>query len=120
MVMPMPQSLPRPCAHPGCPGLTRERYCPQHKRQTNQIYDRERGTASQRGYGTRWRRLRQAFLSAHPLCEECQREGRVTPATDVDHRLPKRRGGGDDESNLQALCHAHHSAKTAREDGRWG
>lgn len=116
----MPQSLPHPCAHPGCPGLTRERYCPQHKKEANQVYDRERGTASQRGYGARWRRLRAAFLAAHPLCEECQREGRIAPATDVDHRVPRRRGGTDDESNLQALCHVHHSEKTAREDGRWG
>jgi 5-methylcytosine-specific restriction protein A len=39
------------------------------------------------------------------------------PATDVDHVLRKAAGGADDDSNLQSLCHSHHSAKTAREVG---
>ncbi|MHB0886869.1 MAG: HNH endonuclease [Bacillota bacterium] len=42
------------------------------------------------------------------------------PATDLDHRVSKRKGGTDDPANLQALCHQCHSAKTAREDGRFG
>jgi 5-methylcytosine-specific restriction endonuclease McrA len=39
------------------------------------------------------------------------------PATDVDHVLRKAAGGRDEETNLQSLCHSHHSAKTAREVG---
>jgi hypothetical protein len=31
--------------------------------------------------------------------------------------MRKALGGADDESNLQSLCHSHHSAKTAREVG---
>ena len=54
----------------------------------------------------------------HPLCVECQRKGKLTPATVVDHIIPHR---GDqklfwDRSNWQALCHRHHSMKTRRED----
>lgn len=41
--------------------------------------------------------------------------GYVTPATEVDHILPKRLGGSDDDDNLQALCKHHHSSKTVRE-----
>ncbi|WP_423837057.1 HNH endonuclease [Sutterella wadsworthensis] len=50
------------------------------------------------------------------------KQGRLTLATDVDHIKPHR---GDpillfDEKNLQALCHACHSRKTASEDGGFG
>lgn len=34
---------------------------------------------------TRWRNLRNAYLMEHPLCERCEKEGRITPATDVHH-----------------------------------
>jgi 5-methylcytosine-specific restriction protein A len=59
--------------------------------------------------------IRDAFLKARPFCELCG-----APSTDVDHRVPRRRGGTDHWANLQALCHPHHSAKTAREDGGFG
>jgi 5-methylcytosine-specific restriction protein A len=43
-------------------------------------------------------------------------------ATDVDHIIAHR---GDDRlrldpANLQSFCHAHHSSKTATEDGGFG
>ena len=73
-----------------------------------------RGGADARGYNARWRRERAAFLRCHPLCAECQKEGRLTPATVVDHIIPHR---GDqrlfwDESNWQPLCEYHHNKKT--------
>ena len=49
-------------------------------------------------------------------------QGRAVPATDVDHIRPHK-GNEDlmwDEENLQALCHACHSRKTAAEDGGFG
>jgi len=75
---------------------------------------RYRGSSSQRGYGAAWRKLRHKFLKAHPLCH-C---GQL--ATDVDHILAKAKGGKDEWSNLRALCHRCHSAKTASEDGGFG
>lgn len=45
-------------------------------------------------------------------------QGIVTPATDVDHVTPLRRGGTNDPANLQALCHPCHSRKTCAETFR--
>jgi 5-methylcytosine-specific restriction endonuclease McrA len=39
----------------------------------------------------------------------------ASASEEVDHIVPKKQGGTDDESNLQSLCKPHHSAKTARE-----
>jgi 5-methylcytosine-specific restriction protein A len=83
--------------------------------------DRERPNAAARGYNSKWRRARLAFLAQHPLCLTCQARGRVVPATVVDHVVPHR---GDqrlfwDEANWAAACKSCHDAKTARE-GRWG
>lgn len=112
--------MPHPCAHPGCPNVVREgRYCPEHAGQEQRRYDAERGTAAERGYDARWRRLRMMFLRANPICVECWRHGRVTPATEVHHIVPRSKGGTDDWDNLEALCKECHSRKTAAE-GRWG
>jgi 5-methylcytosine-specific restriction protein A len=83
--------------------------------------DRQRPSAARRGYGPRWRRARAAFLARHPLCAACQAQGRVVPATVVDHVVPHR---GDqklfwDTGNWAPACKPCHDAKTARE-GRWG
>ena len=75
-----------------------------------------RGGADARGYDARWRAARKRFLSRHPLCEECMKENKLTPATVVDHIIPHR---GDkklfwDESNWQSLCKSCHDKKTGR------
>jgi 5-methylcytosine-specific restriction protein A len=89
--------------------------------EVKRTFDRARPSATARGYGARWRRARQAFLTRHPLCVRCEAQGRREPATVVDHAVPHR---GDpllfwDEGNWAALCKRCHDAKTARE-GRWG
>lgn len=119
----MPRRPARPCRALGCPALVDGGgYCPTHKRDEARRYDAERGTAHERGYTARWRRARARYLWEHPLCVECEREGRVEPARDVDHIIPVS-GPNDplfwDESNWQGLCHSHHSTKTAKQDGRW-
>ena len=83
--------------------------------------DRQRPSATARGYGARWRRARQAFLARNPLCSLCEARGRLEPATVVDHREPHRGSAVLfwDEANWAALCKSCHDAKTARE-GRWG
>jgi 5-methylcytosine-specific restriction protein A len=80
----------------------------------------QRATAAKRGYGSHWQRLRITVLNEEPLCRRCEAKGLTVEATDVDHITPRARGGTDDRSNLQALCHECHSAKTAKEDGGFG
>jgi len=61
------------------------------------------------------------FLRAHPLCADPfgvhAERGELVAATEVDHIVSRKRGGADDESNLQALCKSCHSRKTALESG---
>lgn len=79
-----------------------------------------KSTAAERGYDYRWQKYRRIFLRANPLCKMCLDEGKVTPATVVDHINPHR---GDmalfwDASNHQALCMHHHSGAKQRIDNQ--
>jgi len=67
-----------------------------------------------------WRNLRTLVLARDPIC--MWKEGCTAPSTDADHIIPHR---GDyrmfcDLTNLQGLCHEHHSKKTSREDAGFG
>lgn len=78
---------------------------------------------------TAWRNLRARVISAHPLCEECERNGFFHTATEVHHVVPVQRGKSYEEkaelcfdpNNLRALCHRCHvnvhrsMGKSARE-----
>jgi 5-methylcytosine-specific restriction enzyme A len=112
----MPERAPSACKRSGCAGLVRDGVCyvcGPLRVARNADVDQRRGTAAQRGYGGRWQRVRAMYLRSHPLCAACEREGRVSIATDVHHLIPRRDGGPDTESNLEALCHACHSRITA-------
>ena len=61
--------------------------------------------------------LRTRTLLANPLCVHCSTKGRLTPAVEVDHITPIHKGGTDDDSNRQGLCHDCHADKTAAELG---
>lgn len=74
-----------------------------------------RVSASRRGYGARWRRMRAMFLAdpRNAICAECKRAS----ANVVDHIVPHR---GDpelyeDTSNWQGLCIPCHARKSAIE-----
>jgi len=60
-----------------------------------------------------WRKLRASVLQENPLCRACERMGRITLATDVDHHDGD--PSNNDRSNLVPLCHSCHSHKTMRE-----
>lgn len=115
----MPRMPGRMCAVPGC-GQRAERgaYCREHAREREQA----RGSAAKRGYNANWRRLRRMVLRARPLCADPfgVHGGRVVLATEVDHIVPLSAGGTNEMSNLQPLCKACHSRKTALEDGGFG
>lgn len=73
---------------------------------------------TKRTRGSKWQAIRRSVLRLMPLCVECQRKGRVTIASEVDHIKPLHMGGDDDLGNLQALCHDCHADKTAAELGK--
>jgi 5-methylcytosine-specific restriction protein A len=62
--------------------------------------------------------LRKRWFRDHPLCVHCLTAGRIRAATELDHIVPLSRGGADDDSNRQGLCHDCHEAKTATDIGR--
>ena len=116
----MPTRPPTPCSHPGCPELSTSRYCPAHAKEHDQQYRRyQRDPKINRRYDHKWRKIRNRYIAAHPLCEHCQAAGLVTPAQEVHHILPLDHGGTHEESNLQALCKPCHSRQTARDGDRW-
>lgn len=76
---------------------------------------------------TRWQHLRRDILTAHPLCQRCQEEGRTRQATEVHHIRPVEEATNRrekqqlmyDPHNLRALCHDCH-VLTHTEMGRSG
>ena len=110
----MPMKPKKPCKHPGCPSVTGGQYCELHAA----LHTSDRASAFERGYSHRWQVARKRFLVHHPLCAPCERAGRLTSATVVDHIRPHR---GDkmlfwDEGNWQPLCKKCHDRKTRLED----
>ncbi len=111
----MPVKSLHPCNRPGCPKLTRERFCPEHAKADRKAYDRERESTEARKWqrSPRWRKGSALHKARHPLCAECERHGRVTPVYVTDHIVPHR-GDYDlfwDESNWQSLCNPCHEKK---------
>lgn len=84
--------------------------------------DHRRESATRRGYGADWRRLRLTFLDANPLCRFCADTGRVEAATVVDHiiTIADRPDLRLDWSNLRPLCKPCHDRHTAREQAFGG
>ena len=113
----MPSKPKTVCSYPGCNELTDVGRCDKHRPKPWQDYDdSKRGSAQERGYNSRWQKARITYLKRHPLCVVCEHQGRLTPATVVDHRTPHR---GDqalfwDTGNWQPLCRRCHAEKTAR------
>jgi len=58
----MPSRPLKICSHPSCSELVKSGKCEQHSKQEQQRYDRQRGTAHDRGYNYRWSKYSQWFL----------------------------------------------------------
>jgi len=109
----MPYKPKRPCSYPGCSRLTDGRYCEEHRQIAGRQYNKyQRDPDTNQRYGRAWRRIRARYIQAHPLCEQCQSEGRLTPTQEVHHILPLADGGTHDAGNLMALCKSCHSSIT--------
>ena len=70
---------------------------------------------------TEWRKLRETYIKQNPLCEECLKKGKVTPASSVHHiKSPFNKGEVNkvlflDYNNLQSICHECHGIIHAKE-----
>jgi len=60
------------------------------KAQVRREHDERRGSSASRGYTGRWAKAAASYRRQHPLCAYCALEGRVEPATLVDHLYPHR------------------------------
>jgi hypothetical protein len=137
----MPDYALRPCAGPGCANLvkTRGELCKSCARKR----DGQRGSASSRGYGVRWRsflgwwRNQIVTLGGVVVCgatmpggpvttdSECRRRGVLNdkslhfdhepPLSDAERTNPN---AVCDARRIQALCASCHARKTLREQRR--
>lgn len=101
-----------------CPAKTTSKhgYCDEHAHFEKPW---SRGKAGQGRGGRPWRRKRTATLERDRyLCQPCLRNGRATPATEVDHIVSKGAGGSDSDDNLESTCHTCHQSKTLEEARR--
>ncbi len=106
----MPYKPKNPCGYPGCPHLTYDRYCKEHKSLVSKNYNKyERDPESNKRYGRAWKRIRDRYIKAHPLCEECEKQDRFIPAKEVHHILPVNQGGTHERENLMSLCRSCHN-----------
>ena len=116
----MPRKPLKPCRYPGCPKLVETRYCEEHAKQVASDYEKyDRDPKVRARYSGAWKKIRSRFIAEHPLCELCQRQGRITCANEVHHILPLSRGGTHRQDNLMSLCTSCHSSITAKDGDRW-
>ncbi|MFF1597681.1 HNH endonuclease [Streptomyces mirabilis] len=78
--------------------------------------ERQRGSASKRGYTSRYRALASSVIAEHRAShgDRCPGWGTVPhTATDltVDHVIPLAKGGTHDRANLRVLCRSCNSRK---------
>jgi 5-methylcytosine-specific restriction protein A len=73
---------------------------------------------------TEWRKTRETYMHSNPLCEECLKKGKVTPATSVHHiKSPFKNGEINqflllDYENLMSVCHECHADIHNRQEGK--
>lgn len=116
----MPRKPMKPCKHPGCPKLTAGNFCKEHEKQHSREYEKyDRKLEERKRYGSKWRRIRRAYVKEHPVCEMCLLEHRATPVEEVHHIYPLDHGGTNDFINLMSLCKSCHSRITVLMGDRW-
>lgn len=85
----------------------------QTSKERKALVDKKRPSASKRGYGREWQRIRKAHLFKNPLCIFCLELNETVPATVVDHI------DGDSFNNSPAnhrsLCKRCHDQRTGRD-----
>lgn len=83
-----------------------------HKPPRLKVADRVvRGSRQDRGYDSTWEKVARLKVSNNPLCEQCEREGKLTPTRMVHHKIPVdiRPDLRLDPGNLESLCYSCHA-----------
>lgn len=105
---------PKPCSLPYCRKYaTQYGRCDDHQRPSGWF---KKGSRHSHGYDAKWDVTRDRILVRDKyLCQRCYRSGIYTQAREVDHIVPKSRGGSDDDTNLEGICIRCHMLKTQLE-----
>jgi 5-methylcytosine-specific restriction protein A len=109
---------PRPCLD--CSKLTRNASrCDEHQAAWQARQDAARGSATSRGYDSRWRRTAAAAVATHRTVHGNWCPGHGVPghqADDLtgDHIVPLAAGGTSEPENVQVLCRSCNARKHAR------
>jgi len=96
---------------------------PQRHHRKGHVANRDdRRNSFDRGYDTKWNKLRNIFIQDNPICVGCKPKGWIVAARIVDHIIPvhvapERRL---DVSNLQSLCRTCHTIKTNEDLTKYG
>lgn len=104
----------RVCAEPGCHMPTHTTRCDLHRKQYRNQHDKHRPSSTQRGYDARWRKARANYLRFFPMCQHPSCIERATDVHHIDGQGPQGPNGYA-WSNMQGLCHQHHSQITSKE-----
>lgn len=77
-------------------------------------------TNTERGLGWAWRKQRARILRRDQhLCQDCKAKGRITPATECHHTIPRAKAGPSlaKDEDVTSLCSECHRARDAEARG---
>lgn len=99
------------CLRNGCRGIVTDDVC--NKCGPRPRLRDGRPSAHKRGYGKQWQKVSKIMRRSQPLCIDCLKAGRVTPAAGVHHKQKLRDAPelAFDEENLEPLCAGCHAKK---------
>jgi 5-methylcytosine-specific restriction protein A len=86
------------------------------KRKRDTVPTQRKGKYQEVYQDKRWLKLRNHKRRANPLCERCEKKGKVTPAKEVHHKIPFDTGKTPEEvevlafgwDNLMSVCEPCH------------
>lgn len=114
------------CRQAGCIALVKSKdgLCDKHRAQRFADYNRQRDQHAkqrQRFYTSKaWRSVRDQHLRDNPLCAECLKLDKITPATIVHHIIETKDLPRDrwlDRDNLESVCSFHHASHHSKRMG---
>lgn len=105
----------RPCLD--CSRLTTNpSRCDEHQAAWQARNNQRRGSATQRGYGSTWRKVAAAVVDSHRAqygdwCPGWRVQGHHATDLTADHIVAKANGGSDEPGNVAVLCRSCNSRK---------